>query len=323
MKIKKLISVLICLCLAALTAGCAQREKTADVKIAVIVKSLDSQFWQSVKKGVMAAATEYNVDVTFEGPDNEEDDTTQNKMIENAVYNGADAIVLSAVNYYSSASAVDAAADKGVKIVTIDSDSYSDKVKMFIGTDNKAAGIAAGKCVVGLTDKRTDINIGIVNYYDKADNAILREQGFKEYINSFSGVRVVSEINVGSNEKSATDGALKMLNDNPEINVIIGFNEWTTLGAANAVKTAGVKDTVHCVGFDSNLSTVEMLETGETDVLVVQNPFAIGYLGVKNAAELVRGKDTAGTSDIFTGVITVTKDNMFDAEVQKILFNFN
>lgn len=35
------------------------------------------------------------------------------------------------------------------------------------------------------------------------------------------------------------------------------------------------------IGFDSNVISVGMIETGEMDALIVQNPFAIGYLGVK------------------------------------------
>ena len=53
--------------------------------VAIIIKGSESDFWNDVKKGALSAATEFNIDITFEGPDNEEDYETQNKMIDNAV----------------------------------------------------------------------------------------------------------------------------------------------------------------------------------------------------------------------------------------------
>ena len=63
-----------------------------------------------------------------------------------------------------------------------------------------------------------------------------------------------------------------------------------------------------------------MIETGEMDALIVQNSFAIGYLGVKNAADLIDGKDTE--NEIITDTYTITKQNLFDEDSQKILFHF-
>ena len=56
------------------------------------------------------------------------------------------------------------------------------------------------------------------------------------------------------------------------------------------------------------------------DALMVQNPFAIGYLGVRSAAELLSGKEIE--PQIITSTTVITKDNMFDEENQRILFKF-
>ena len=49
-------------------------------RVAIIIKGSESDFWNDVKKGAYSAATEFNIDITFEGPENEEDYETQNKM---------------------------------------------------------------------------------------------------------------------------------------------------------------------------------------------------------------------------------------------------
>ena len=130
MSFKKIISLLLAFSLTACLCAC---NKTDSKKyIAVITKAVNSDFWHNVNNGVLSAATEYNVTVTFEGPENEEDYIAQNALIEAAVKNGADAIVLSAIDYNNSVDTVNAAVREGVKVVTIDSDVNSDAVSLFI-----------------------------------------------------------------------------------------------------------------------------------------------------------------------------------------------
>ena len=57
------------------------------------------------------------------------------------------------------------------------------------------------------------------------------------------------------------------------------------------------------------------------DALIVQNPFAMGYLGVEKAAALISG-ESLESGEIYTDVTTVTKQNLFDDDIQKILFKF-
>ena len=319
MSFKKIISLILAFSMAVCLCACT---KTDSKKyIAVITKAVNSDFWHNVNNGVLSAATEYNVTVTFEGPENEEDYNAQNALIEAAVKNGADAIVLSAIDYNNSVDTVNAAVREGVKVIAIDSDVNSDAVSLFIGTDNIAAGKEAGKAAVDGFSADSEIIIGLVNYNANTDNGNQREKGFREYIGTVSNARIAASVTAESNEKSATAAAEKLLKQNPRINVIVGFNEWMTLGVGNAVKNLGLSKKVRSVGFDSNLISVGMLETGEMDALIVQNPFAIGYLGVEKAAALISG-ESLPSSEIYTDVTTVTKENIFDNDIQKILFRF-
>ena len=316
---KKIVSLVLAFSMTVCLCACSKTDSKE--YIAVIAKAVNSDFWHNVNNGVLSAATEYNVTVTFEGPENEENYYAQNSLIENAVKNGADAIVLSAIDYNNSVATVNAAVREGVKVIAIDSDVNSDAVSLFIGTDNIAAGKEAGKAAVDGFSADSEIIIGLVNYNANTDNGNQREKGFREYIGTVSNARIAASVTAESNEKSATAAAEKLLKQNPRINVIVGFNEWMTLGVGNAVKNLGLSKKVRSVGFDSNLISVGMLETGEMDALIVQNPFAIGYLGVEKAAALISG-ESLPSSEIYTDVTTVTKENIFDNDIQKILFRF-
>ena len=324
MNIKKtLVAFAVVLSLVFCFAGCTGGNLSSKSKtVAVITKGSDSDFWNDVKNGAFSAATEYNIDITFEGPDSEEDYESQNKMIENAVSKNVGAIVLSAIDYEKNAPAVQKAIDKGIKVITVDSDVDADGKELFIGTDNVSAGKKAAEQAIELCKNKKAVNIGIVNYGANTENGKQRLKGFTDYIDKIKNAKVVASVNVESNAENATLGAKQLIEENKGINVLIGFNEWSTLGVGYAIKELNLKDEVFGIGFDSNVNCVGMLETGEIDTLIVQNPFSMGYLSVSKTAELLL--DNAKTDGVIeTDTYVVNRKNMFSPDVQKILFSFN
>lgn len=320
MKINKFLLIVIGISLSIMLTSCSDKVNESK-KIAVIVKSLDSDFWHSVQNGVESAATEYNVSVTFEGPKNEEDYEMQNTLIKNSIKNKVNAIVLSAIDYNNSTDAVNEAVKAGVKVITIDSNVNSDNISMFIGTDNAAAGKKAGEAVAKNMIGKDKINIGLINYYKSTENGMQREDGFRKYIKNIKNAEITAAVNVNSNTESVENAVKALLKEYPEINVLVGFNEWMTLGIGNVIKELELSNSVYTVGFDTNSVSVSMLETGEIDTLIVQNPFAIGYLGVKNAAEILSGEKFS-KKEIYTDTVVVNRENLFDKDIQKLVFRF-
>lgn len=288
--------------------------------VAVIAKSTTSAYWKSVFAGANAAKTEYNLEITQEGPEDEEDWKTQNELIEQAVANGAEAIVLSAVDYNNNVEAVNQAAQAGVKIVVIDSDVNSNMVSCRISTDNYEAGRMVGEAVLDSTDQA--IYVGIVNFDEVSANGQQREQGFRAAVEDDSRVTIIDAVNVNSNTESAREATKNMLGQHPQINVIVTFNEWTSLGVGYAIQELELGEETKVIAFDSNVVSVGMLETGEVDALIVQNPYAMGYLGIECAYHLINGH-TLEQTEIDTTTTVVTRENMFDNEIQRILFMFD
>ena len=288
--------------------------------VAVITKSTTSAFWKSVSAGANAAGTEYNLTISFEGPASEEDYETQNRMIGKAVENGAEVIVFSAVDYNANRDAINQAAERGVKIVVIDSDVNSDRVSCRIGTENYQAGRMAGKAA--LSAKDDPLNIGIVNFDKNTANGQQRELGFRDAAALDPRARIADAINVISTTESAQNETVEMLSRHPEINVIATFNEWTSLGVGYAIKQLDLGERTTVVAFDSNAVSVGMLETGEVDALIVQDPYAMGYLGVECAYNLINGIPRPSPA-VDTTTTLVTRDYMFTEESQRVLFPFD
>lgn len=301
-------------------SGLIPETETAKKKVLFLMKSTDSQFWKAVKAGANAAASEYNLEMIFEGPDNEEDFETQNQMIKKAVDDKVDAIVFSAVDFKANAAAIDMAANNGVKIVAVDSEVDSKHVQCYIGTDNYEAGCIAGRNA--LSSKEEEINIGIVNFDSKTENGQSREKGFCDTVLSDKRVSIIDKINVNSSIKDAKEGTLKMLEEYPQIDTIVTFNEWTSLGVGAAIDEKNIGNSTRVIAFDSNVRSVGMLESGVVDALIVQNPYAMGYLGMEQAGKLLKGEN-ACKKKISTEGTLITRENMYDEESQRVLFPFD
>lgn len=311
-----------CALLAALLlSGCAADAVGSEQHtVALVAKSTETEFWLSVFAGAEAAATEYNLKLSISGPETEEDYEAQNRMVAEAVAAGAEALVFSAIDYENNASAIDDAAHAGVKIVAIDSSVASDMVSTYIGTDNYAAGQMAAQAALDRVEGK--LVVGIVNYDISSANGQERERGAVALLDESGRAEVVAVINTLAEAGQARDDTADMLAEHPEINVLLAFNEPTSVGTAEAVSELGLSESVFLVGFDSNVATVDGLQEGSVDALVVQNPYAMGYLGVESAYKLLSGQGDSLESTVDTSTQVVDRENIFTMDSQKALFAF-
>lgn len=312
---------LACALLALALGGCAAAAPTgARHRVAIVAKSTRTEFWLSVFAGAQAAAAEYNVELDISGPETEEDYETQNRMVAEAVDAGAEALVFSAIDYENNAAAIDAAAAAGVRIVAIDSNVDSAAVQTYIGTDNYAAGQMAARAALDAVDG--ELTVGIVNYDISSANGQERERGARDLFEASGRAQVAARINTLAEAGRAQADTEELLRAHPDINVLLAFNEPTSVGAAAAVAAQELSDTVFLVGFDSNLATVEGLQNGSVDALIVQNPYAMGYLGVESAYRLLSGQGGSLAPTVDTATRIVDLENLFTMDSQKALFAF-
>ncbi len=312
---------LACALLALALGGCAAAAPTgARHRVAIVAKSTRTEFWLSVFAGAQAAAAEYNVELDISGPETEEDYETQNRMVAEAVDAGAEALVFSAIDYENNAAAIDAAAAAGVRIVAIDSNVDSAAVQTYIGTDNYAAGQMAAQAALDAVDG--ELTVGIVNYDISSANGQERERGARDLFEESGRAQVAARINTLAEAGRAQADTEELLRAHPDINVLLAFNEPTSVGAAAAVAAQDLSDAVFLVGFDSNLATVEGLQNGSVDALIVQNPYAMGYLGVESAYRLLSGQGGSLAPTVDTATSIVDLENLFTMDSQKALFAF-
>ncbi|MBQ9030081.1 MAG: substrate-binding domain-containing protein [Parasporobacterium sp.] len=303
-----------------LSACGMRRPDSNQYKVFLIAKSTQTEFWKSVFAGANAAKTEYNMDLHILGPETEEDYEGQNALIQQAVKEGADAIVFSAISYTNNAPSIDEAARSGVKVIVIDSDVDSSLVSARIGTDNIQAGRMTASAVLEVCPD--PMIVGIVNFAQVSKNGEEREKGLREELEKDPRTGKLLTINVITGQEEALQETIRFLQEHPEINTLVALNEPLAVGAALAVDDLDLSDSVRLVAFDSNPICIDKMREGVVSALIVQNPFAMGYLGVEAAWKLLEGQTFNPDRLIDTSTTIITPETMFTEEGQKALFFF-
>ncbi|MBE6875759.1 MAG: hypothetical protein E7496_03395 [Ruminococcus sp.] len=179
--------------------GCGQSQSTdtETVDVAVIVKTMNSDYWNPVWKACDNLQEEFGdeVNIIRMGPE-EEDAEQQIAVINQAISQKVDVIVLAACDPESENEALASATAAGIPIITIDSDVTYEGKASYVGTLNKNAGEGAARTAATLLNNEG--TIGII-YHGSASTAIERRDGF---INQLSGnVQKPQEMAAGASSK--------------------------------------------------------------------------------------------------------------------------
>ena len=264
------------------------------------------------------AAKEYNADIEIKAPTEENDIERQNELLKEAISEEPDAILFSPSSFTESNDLLKEAKEKGICISFIDSYTEEKVQNLTVATDNLEAGEKLGKFAATLLDP--DDQIAIVAHVKGVSTAVEREEGFRKGLGDLAK-NIVEVVYCDSQYEKSRKLTQELMEKYPNLKMVAGMNEYSSVGAARAVKAAGAKDRIQVVGVDSSQEAVQLMENGVFKGLVVQKAFKMGYIGVKETILMLRGKSYE--KDVNSGCELVTPDNMYDSEIEKLLFPFN
>ena len=318
--LKKWGTVFCCLFLMAAVIVFSESQREEKTKeIVMIMKIIDSNndFWSEFIQGANMAAREYGVNVTVMGPDAETKYEEQGAMIEETIQKKPDAVILIPSNYTETQQYARKIEEAGIPLIVVDSVMEEKMGSCVVATDNIEAGRKMGQFIIENFD---DIScIGVVGHVKGVSTATEREQGLREGLGQLES-KVADVVFCDSDYRKAYLVTKEMLTRYPDMNVIAGLNEYSSVGAARAVIDLGLAGQIRMIGFDSSLKEVEYLEDGTFQAIVVQKPLNMGYLCVEKTAQLLEHEKIPAVVD--SGSVLITKETMYTEENQKLLFPF-
>lgn len=323
-KKKKWLSICLVVCLIGGIGGAAwyRQKKIEERRMSLVyipkVEDSTNDFWKALILGTKMAAKEYNADIEIKAPAEENDIERQNELLKEAISEEPDAILFSPSSFTESNDLLKEAKEKGIRISFIDSYTEEKVQDLTVATDNLEAGEKLGKFAATLLGP--DDQIAIVAHVKGVSTAVEREEGFRKGLGDLAK-NIVEVVYCDSQYEKSRKLTQELMEKYPNLKMVAGMNEYSSVGAARAVKAAGAKDRIQVVGVDSSQEAVQLMEKGVFKGLVVQKAFKMGYIGVKETILMLRGKSYE--KDINSGCELVTPDNMYDSEIEKLLFPFN
>ena len=323
-KKKKWLSICLVICLIGGIGGAAwyRQKKIEERRMSLVyipkVEDSTNDFWKALILGTKMAAKEYNADIEIKAPTEENDIERQNELLKEAISEEPDAILFSPSSFTESNDLLKEAKEKGIRISFIDSYTEEKVQDLTVATDNLEAGEKLGKFAATLLDP--DDQIAIVAHVKGVSTAVEREEGFRKGLGDLAQ-NIVEVVYCDSQYEKSRKLTQELMEKYPNLKMVAGMNEYSSVGAARAVKAAGAKDRIQVVGIDSSQEAVQLMENGVFKGLVVQKAFKMGYIGVKETILMLRGKSYE--KDVNSGCELVTPDNMYDSEIEKLLFPFN
>jgi ribose transport system substrate-binding protein len=317
-------------------AGCGNSESSSEpteptksiekdtYEIEVIVKGMDSDYWQTVLQGAEKAAEDSNgkINVTLSGPPSETDIDQQLSIIENAISKSPDGIVMASTSSDAPVPAIERAMNQGIPVVLVDTRMKTDNFVSFIATDNKKAGaLAADAFVEGLQKQGKDLKgeVGIISAVAGLEVLNDRNNGFIDRLKEIAPEIKPLEIRyVEADTLKAVGATEDILTTNPEVLGFFADTNITGNGIARAVQERGLEGELTVVSFDADEVQIRSLQSGGIYALIVQDPFGMGYKGVQSVVNHIEGNQIEKELD--TGATAVTKENFENEEVQELLF---
>ena len=289
----------------------------AKLYIPVISKGFQHQFWLAVKAGAEKAAVDYDVTITFEGPENESMVDKQMDMLQVAIDKDPAAICFAAVDSKAAIPLLEQAKAKGIPIIGFDSGVDSDIPMSTASTDNIAAAALAADKMVELIGGAGEV--AIIAHDQTSRTGIDRVKGFTDRVaEKYPNITIVSTQYGGGDHLKSTDLAKAVIQGNPELKGFFGANEGSIIGVMNAVQEFGMKGELVVIGYDSGQQQMEAIRSGLLAGAITQDPIGIGYKAVEAAVKAVKGETLPLFID--TGFHWYDSTNIDDPVIAALLY---
>ncbi|HZM01598.1 MAG TPA: substrate-binding domain-containing protein [Candidatus Saccharimonadales bacterium] len=283
--------------------------------IAVIPKGSTHAFWKAVHAGADAGGKEFGYQIYWNAPELETDRERQIQIIEDFIVQKVDGLVVAPVDKEAMVPSIEKLASMGIPCVIIDSAVDTDKYICFAATDNYKGGAMAARRMGKILDGKG--KVVVIKYAPGSASTADRENGFMETLKKeFPGIEIVDSKYGMATVETALQASEDLLTRHPDLQGLFACNASTAVGAFRALQSQK-RPEVKMVGFDAEAALLDGMRAGQIDSLVVQDPYKMGYEGVKAIAAHYKGQPVEKRID--TGVTVVTRESLDDPKIKELL----
>jgi ribose transport system substrate-binding protein len=268
------------------------------VTIGLAVSTLNNPFFVSLKEGAEKAAASAGVELVV--VDAQDDTAKQISGVEDLIQKKVDVLMINPTDSAAIVTAVEAANQANIPVITVDRASEGGQVVSHIASDNMAGGKLAGEFILEKLGGKGNI----VELQGIAGTSAARDrgQGFHDAVDNKEGVTVVASQPADFDRAKGLSVMENILQSNPDVQAVFAHNDEMALGAQQAIEAQG-KD-VLVVGFDATDDAVKAVNDGKMAATVAQKPVAIGETALETAVKVAKGEKVESNIPVALELIT-------------------
>ena len=291
-------------------AATAPPERAPGLAIAMIAKSSTNPVFVSARKGAETAAKELAekhgvpVRIVWMTPDHE-DGQIQAAAIAQAIKDRASAILISCSDTAKVTAAIDEAVNRGVPVMTFDSDAAGSKRFAFYGVDDEKLGQSVMRELAAQLHGKGSVAILAGNA--EAPNLRKRVDGVRKEAAQHSGIRIVGTFNHPETPKDAASEVVSAQKANPQLQGWAMVGGWA-LSSPRLLKELDPKK-VKVVAVNALPAQLAYVDNGLAPVLLALPTYDWGYVPVHRIFEKVHLKRDVPPT-MLMDVVRVSKDNL-------------
>lgn len=300
------VKLLCCAVTAALLLSSCGRRAGSEVEIALIVKALDSEFWQRMKTGAEEAARGMpGVKLSVLAPEREINIDQQVSILEDQILKRVSALAVAPAGVSEILPVLDKAQAARIPVLVVDTDLEWPAKLSYIGTDNRLGGRIAGEYVVNLLGGKGKVAVirGVLGVATHEE----RLAGFREALAAAPGVECVAVQPANSERPQGMAVMENLLTTHPDLNAVFATSDQMALGAMEAAAARNLTGKLAIVSFDATREAIRAVQSGRLSAVVAQHPEAMGRVAVQQAVRAARGASVERRVD--TGTTLVTRRN--------------
>lgn len=277
------------------------KKAAKDLKLGVSISTTNNPYFVAMKDGLDKFAGEKKVSLKV--ADAQDDAARQADDIQNFISQNVDAILINPVDSKAVVSSIKAANSANIPVILIDRGSEGGDVLTTVASDNVEAGkIAAEFVVKELGEKAKAFELSGV---PGASATVDRGKGFNKIAKT--KLDILSSQSANFDRAKALNTAQNMIQGHKDVQVIFAQNDEMALGAAQAVKSAGLKD-ILIVGIDGQPDAHDAIKNGDITATIAQQPAKMGEIAIQAAIDHYQGKKVKKTT--VSPIYLVTKETV-------------
>ncbi|SFD10328.1 sugar ABC transporter substrate-binding protein [Spirosoma endophyticum] len=275
-----------------LLAACSQStssdksQEGEKIIVGATMLSMQNEFIVNVHDEMEKKAQELGVELIT--VDAERSALKQIEQVESFIAQKVDVIIMNPCEVEASSPAIAKALAAKIPIINVNSET-STKPSAFVGSDDVESAKIALKFIAEKLNGKG--NILMMQGYMGQAAQIKREQGAKEILKDYPGLKIIAQQTAEWDRAKAMSLMENWIQSyGSQVNAVFAQNDEMGLGAVKALTAAGLKNKVIVVSIDAIPDALQAVKKGELDATVFQNAQQQGAKAIETAVKLAKGQ---------------------------------